>query len=366
MKSFFMNMNRKILFVFCGIILFNIGCVPNKSSSVSQQARQGAEAKVVNLAIWSNYIAPEQLEEFQKKTGIRVQVSNYSSNEELLAKLQAGASGYDLIVPSDYMVFAMIKLGLLQELDYPQIPNASQIHPQYLKRQFDPQNKYSLPYDWGTTGIAVNRTLYSGSIKSWKDLFKNEDLAGKLTLLDDAREVIGAALKSLGYSLNSTHPKELQQAKEVLLKVRNRVKAFTSEPMVPLSNSETAVAHVFMSDALQARKASGGKVDYFIPEEGGTFWMDNLVIPVGAGHLKEAHALLNYLLEPSTVASTTTRLFLAPANRDAIPLLSEELRNNSMLFPSKESLSRTEMFQDLGESLVLWDRIWTEVKAGQD
>jgi spermidine/putrescine transport system substrate-binding protein len=329
-----------------------------------------AEPKVVNLAIWSNYVNQDTMNAFEKKTGIKVQMSNYSSNEELLAKLQAGASGYDVIVPSDYMISAMSHLGLLQKLDYTKIPNSSEISAQFLKKGFDPSNEFSLPYDWGTTGIAINRSSYKGQIKGWKDLFNNPDLAGKMTLLDDVRETVGAALKSLGYSLNSKNPAELAKAKELLFKVRPRVKAFTSEPMMPLVNGETAVAHAYMSDALQARKQTGGpsgsKIEYIIPEEGATLWIDNLAIPKGALHSDEAHALINYLLEAHSNAATVMSVFVAPTGKNTFALLPSELQNDPALFPKGAVLEHLEMLQDLGESLALWDRIWTEVKAKSD
>jgi spermidine/putrescine transport system substrate-binding protein len=325
-----------------------------------------AEPKVVNLAIWSNYVSPETMAAFEKKTGIKVQMSNYSSNEELLAKLQAGASGYDVVVPSDYMVFAMSHLGLLQKLDYAKIPNSSEVSAQFLKKGFDPSNEFSVPYDWGTTGIAINTSSYKGQIKGWKDLFNNPDLAGKMTLLDDVRETVGAALKSLGYSLNSKNPAELAEAKELLFKVRPRVKAFTSEPMMPLVNGETAVAHAYMSDALQARKQTGGKIEYIIPEEGATLWIDNLVIPKGATHVEEAHALINFLLEAHSSAATVMSVFVAPTGKDTLALLPTELQNDPALFPKGAVLEHLEMLQDLGDSLSQWDRIWTEVKAKGD
>ncbi len=322
-----------------------------------------SQVPVVNLAIWSNYVSPALLSEFEKRAGIHVQVANYSSNEELLAKLQAGASGYDVAVPSDYMVFAMSKLGLLHELDYSRLLNAKLLDPRFLKKKFDPTNKYSVPYDWGTTGIAVNRLLYKGEIKSWKDLFSNPAIAGRFSILDDAREAIGAALKAQGFSLNSTHPNELEKAKELLIQARSRVKSFTSEPLMPLESGETPVAHAYSSDALQARKAAGGKIDYVIPEEGATLWVDNLVIPAGATHLKEAYAFINFLLEGKSNVSTVMSIFVAPANREAFGLLPADFTKNTMLFPSDSVLAHCEMIQDLGDALSLWDRIWTEVKA---
>jgi spermidine/putrescine transport system substrate-binding protein len=341
------------------------GCTKKEAGSPAAGATGAATggSKVVNLAIWSNYVSPELLQDFQKKTGIQVQVANYSSNEELLAKLQAGASGYDVAVPSDYMVFAMIKLGLIHELDYQQLPNSKSLDSRYLKKAYDPTNKFSVPYDWGTTGIAINRSLYKGEIKGWKNLFSNPDLAGKFTLLDDVRETIGAALKAQGFSLNSKNADELAKAKELLLKNRSKVKAFTSEPMMPLVNGETAVAHAYLSDALQARKQSGGKIDYIIPEEGGTMWIDNLVIPNGAKHLAEAHAFINFLLEAKSNVSTVMSVFVAPANKDAFALLPKDFQSNTMLFPSDAILAKCEMIQDLAENLTQWDRVWTEVKA---
>jgi spermidine/putrescine transport system substrate-binding protein len=333
------------------------------ADSGAASARTGGGG-IVNIAIWANYLSPDLVTEFEKKTGTKVQLTNYASNEELLAKLQAGASGYDMVVPSDYMVFAMIKLGLIRELDYTQLPNAKLLDPKVQHKSYDPDNKFSVPYDWGTTGIAVNRDLYKGEIKSWKQLFDNPALNGKFSLLDDVRETLGAALKSLGLSLNSRNPADIQNAKAVLLKARKGLKAFTSEPLMPLVNGELPVAHAYLPDALQARKkAGGGKIEYVIPEEGATLWIDNLVIPTGAQHLQAAHAFINFLLEPRSDLSTVMNIFVAPANRETFPLLPADLQKNLALFPPESVLAKCEMIQDLGDSLAQWDRTWTEVKA---
>jgi spermidine/putrescine transport system substrate-binding protein len=352
------------LFIFC---LCLADCTKqNSDSPLSSNPSANAPARIVNLAIWSNYIAPELITQFEKRSGIKIQISNYSSNEELLAKLQAGASGYDVAVPSDYMIFVMSKLALLQELDYSLLSNTKSLDPKFLKKLYDPENRYSVPYNWGTTGIGINRTLYKGEIKGWKDLFEKNDLAGKMSLLDDAREVLGAALKAQGFSLNSKNEAELQKAKEMLLKARSRVKAFSSEPKMPLINNEIAVAHVYMSDALQAGRTTGGKIDYLIPEEGGTLWIDSLVVPKGAKHLKEAHEFINFLIEASSNVSTVKNVLVAPVNTLTVALLPTEIRTNTMLFPPDSVLAKCEMIQDLGEFLAVWDRIWTEIKARRD
>ena len=329
----------------------------------SKRASDATPLRSVNLAIWSNYLPTELLQEFEKKHGIQVRVSHYSSNEEVMAKLETGSSEYDLVVPSDYMVNAMIHLGLLRELDYSRLKNVKTLDPRFLKKNYDPENRYSLPYDWGSTGIVIDHAQYPGTITSWKELFERPDLAGKLSLLDDSREVIGAALKSLGYSLNSIDAKQLGQAKELLVKVKPRVKTFTSEPLTPLLNREVAVAQIFMSDALQVRAMRGEVIEYLIPREGGTLWIDHLVIPKQAKHPNEAHVLLDFLLEPKTNVETVKRVWVGPTNRETAQLLPPLLRENQHLFPPERSWSALEMIQDLGTSGVIWDRLWTEFKA---
>jgi spermidine/putrescine transport system substrate-binding protein len=264
------------------------------------------------------------------------------------------------------MVLVMTKLGMLRKLELPKIPNSKALSPKFLKKGFDPQNEYSLPYDAGTTGIAVNHDLYKGTIKGWKDLFSKAELAGKFSLLDDAHEVIGAALKSLGYSLNSKNPEELKKAKEVLLKVRAGVRSFNSETLTPLVNGEVAVAQAFVMDALQARRNTGGKIDYILPEEGGTLFIDNLAIPASAAHVEEAHALINFLLEAKVGAALGSNLFLAPANKESLALLPQGFQAaNPNLFPNDSALVRFEMMQDMGEAAQLMDQIWTDLKVAQ-
>jgi spermidine/putrescine transport system substrate-binding protein len=330
---------------------------------ISGCTKSAAPQRVVNLGIWSNYLTPEAINGFERRTGIHVQVSNYSSNEELLAKVQAGGSDFDLIVPSDYMVYAMARMGLLRPLDLKKLPHAQGLDPRFLKKAFDPENKYSLPYDWGTTGIAINRSLYAGEVRGWRDLFEKPDLAGKISLLDDAREVIGAALKAQGFSLNSRNPAELAQAKSLLMKARGRVKLFTSETLNTLTHAETASSQAYVTDALQARRATGGKVAYVLPVEGGTLWLDNLVIPAQAPHPDEALALMDFLLEPKTVVAAVTQLFVSPANAEALTLLPETLRTDPLLLPTSAALAKFEMIEDLGDLAPAWDRLWTEFKS---
>jgi spermidine/putrescine transport system substrate-binding protein len=334
------------------------GSTTGSSVSATQAPRE------VRLGIWSNYVTPEMLSEFEKSSGIKVVVSNYSSNEELLAKMQAGGAAYDVVVPSDYMVSSMIQLKLLKKLDAAKIPSAKSLEPRFLKKAYDPTNEFSLPFDWGTTGIAVNRQLYSGKVKGWKDFFDNPELAGKVAFLDDVREVIGAALKYQGHSLNTKDPKDLEAAKKLLLQTRKRVKMYSSESLMTLTQGEAAVTQAYVSDAMQARQKLNGKVDYILPEEGGTWWIDNLVISANAEHSDEAHQLINFLLEPKIVAMTVKTVFVSPTSQAAMSLLPPEILGNRAMFPTEKDLSKFEMLQDLGDSMRAWDQIWTELKAG--
>ncbi|MBN8554411.1 MAG: spermidine/putrescine ABC transporter substrate-binding protein [Deltaproteobacteria bacterium] len=354
---------RKLFYPFLALFLVQFSAC---KTSTSESAAQGSnEAKVVHLAIWSNFVTDDILQEFTKQTGIQVETANYSSNEELLAKMQAGASGYDVIVPCDYLVLVMSNLGLLSEIDHAKIPNLKSIDAKYMKMYFDPENKFSLPFDWGTTGIAVNRKLFKGKIQGWKDVFDNKALEGKYTLLDDARETLGAALKKDGFSLNSVNGGELGKAKQTLLGAKNHVKGFTSETLMGLVNGEMVVAHAYSSDALQAAAKTNGAIEFVIPSEGATYWVDNVAIPKEAPHKEAAHALINFLLSPQVQAARASKLYVAPVSKEAVALLTPNVRSNRALFPDQKTLSKTEMIKDLGAQLTQWDRIWTEAKAAQ-
>lgn len=320
-------------------------------------------SKEINLSIWSNYISEPVAREFTASTGIKLNISNYSSNEELLAKLQSGGGGADLIVPSDYMVQIMIKQGLLEKLDPSQIPNAKNVDSQWLAQTYDPNNEYSLPYAWTTTGIAINKELYKGSIKSWKDLFSAKDLVGKVSLLDDVREVAGASLKSIGKSLNSVEPKDLQQAEKVLMQFRSQVKMFHTDVLDALKNKEIAVAQAYSGDALRASSETKGQVIYIIPTDGCTLSIDNMAIPKKAKNKANALALINFLLKTETNLNFVKNNRGGPVVAGVRDLLPDDLKNHEALFPKEALRVKLEKIQDLGENTKLYDKLWTNVKS---
>lgn len=326
--------------------------------------KSASDEQVVNLAIWANYLSPEMQEKFTAETGIKLRVSNYSSSEELLAKLQSGASGIDVAVPSDYMVGVMTKLGLLEPIEASRVPNRAGLDPALMKLEFDPENTYSLPYSWIVTGIGVNRDLFKGKVDSWKSLLNEKELAGKFSLLDDVRETTAAALRADGHSINTTSTEELAKAEALLKDVRGRVKMFTSDVIDPLVKKEVAVAQGYSSDIMQAaRNAGGGKIEFVLPSDGGSRALDNLVIIKGTKHAREAHELINYLLKPEVNAVFIKTIMGGPVVLKTKELLPKELQSNPILYPPADRLKNFEYLRDLGEATRFYDRLWTEVRA---
>lgn len=344
-------------------ILITLAVLSGLFLGCTKKSPQAPEAQEVNLSIWGNYLSPEMQAKFEKETGIKINVSNYSSNEELLAKVQMGSSGIDVAVPSDYMVEIMAKMNLLEELKKDQVPNKSAVSEQFLKQSFDPENKYSLPYSWTSTGIAYNKELYKGEIKSWKDLLANKDLKGKFALMDDARETAGAALKMNGASVNTTKADEIAKAKEALLAAKKNVKMFTSDTIDILKNKEVVAAQAYSSDALQAAAQAPGKIVYVLPSEGGTYAIDNLVVLKGARHPEAAHKLINFLLSKEAEIAKVKTIYGGPVLKDIRKELPKEIQDNPVLFPEAATFQKLEHVRDLGEQSKVYDELWTEVKT---
>lgn len=333
------------------------GCVPKgDNTSAPGKAR-------LNLAIWGNYFDPAEEKRFEELTGIDVQITNYSSNEELLAKIQAGAGGIDLAVPSDYMVDIMVKQGLLFPLEKSSITRWADLDPVYLNQSYDPENKFSVPYAWTTAGIAVHRDLYTGPLPSWKTLLETPELKGKISLLDDTREVFALALKVLGGSVNEKDPVKIKEAQAYLQKIRSQVKSYRSDVVDILVRKEVSAAHAYGTEALQAAKRSKGRIEYILPSEGGTLSIDNMVILKSAENVKEAHKLIDFILQPEANVRFVERILAGPVLKQTKAMLPKELQNNPQLFPNTEQLKRFERIEDLGEATRIYDRAWTEFKT---
>jgi spermidine/putrescine transport system substrate-binding protein len=335
--------------------------------------RCGDKSKLVgeiSLYSWADYIHPGIKIQFQEECGVKVRETNFESNEEMLAALQAGEV-YDVIVPSDYMVQTMIKAGMLMELDYNTIPNIKNMEKENVRQYFDPEQKYSVPYFWGTTGFAVDATVVANYEPSWKMLFDpNSPYCGKISMLDDERETIGAALMYLGYSINETDPVHLEEAKNLLIEQAKCLKTYESNHMSCLMiRGETVLAHMWTSDAILAgTAASGGRtgIKYVIPEEGATIWQDNLVIPVNAPHAYTAMVFINYLNYPDVAALNAEAIGYGTPNFAAKRVMNPDLMADESIYPPPEVVARLQWIQDVGQALELYDRVWAEVKAVVD
>lgn len=322
----------------------------------------------VSFYNWGDYVDPEVLTMFEEECGVEVIYDTYSSNEDLLAKLQGGASGYDVIVPSDYMVAIMIQLGLLKELDKANLPNLEHISSSFLDQPFDPGNVYTLPYMWGVAGIGYDGAEMEDpptSLAAFFDPVQAEQYAGKISLLNDSRETIGAALKYLGYSMNSTDPAQLEEAKQVILAVKPYVLTFDSDTYSDIVVSgETVMSHGWNGGfATAIAENPDRELGFLIPEEGLTIFIDNLAIPASAPNPYTAEVLVNFLHEPEIAARLSEFVLYATPNTAAMELLPDEVRNNSGIYPPEDALANTEYLEDVGEATALYERIWTEIKA---
>lgn len=325
----------------------------------------------LNLYAWSEYVPEGLLEGFTEQTGIKVNYDTYSSNEELMAKLQAGASGYDVIIPSDYTVAILANQGLLEELDLSQLPNFANIADEFKNRDYDPENKYSVPYQWGTTGLAYDTDKITTPVTKWADLW-NPEFAGRVVLLDDEREVIGMALSVLGFDKNSTDEAELEQAKEKLLELKPSILLFDSDsPSRALLTGDAWIGQLWNGEGAIAHDENPA-IDYICPEEGCTIWIDTLAVPKGAPHKDSALAFLNYVMDPEASVQVTEFFGYSNPNTAAIELMKNEnpdlyewYMGFSATNPPAEYLENGEWIVDVGDATSIWDRIWTEFKGGE-
>jgi spermidine/putrescine transport system permease protein len=320
--------------------------------------------RVLNLYIWSNYIAPETLARFEARHGARVNVDLYDSNEALLAKLQAGNAGYDVVCPSDYSVQVLLAQGLLRPLDRAALPHFGNLDASFLDQAYDPGNRHSVPYFWGTTGIAYDRRRVAAPVDSWNALW-DPRYAGRILMLDDAREAIGAALKRRGLSLNTTAPGPLETARADLVRQKPLVRAYNSTNFEDvLLSGDVWLAQGWSGQLAKAMDQSPDIV-YVVPKEGSTLFIDNLAIPVDARNPELAHAFIDFTLEADTAAEICRTMRYSSPNRAAVGLLPPQIRDNPAIFPPADVLQRLELIRDLGESTVLYDRLWTEVKTSR-
>ncbi|GIW25923.1 spermidine/putrescine ABC transporter substrate-binding protein [Meiothermus sp.] len=321
----------------------------------------------LQLYTWTDYIDPGIVKDFEQATGIKVRITYYESNEELLAKLQAGGvSQFDVVVPSDFIIPSMIQLKLLQPLDKGKIPNLKNLEPKFTNPPYDPGNRYTAGYLWGTVGLMYRTDIFKTPPVSWSVLFDPRQQKGPFTLMDSSREMLGIGLRYLGYSVNSTDPAQVKRAMDALLAAKRsrNFKGFqggVSATKLLLANQIVA-AVVYNQDAL--RTAEGNpRYGFTIPQEGSTLFIDSMAIPAKAPNPEAAHRFINFILDARVGARLAEYQQSATPNAAAKRLLKPEMLKNPAIWPTEAQMKVLEFILDQGRNNRVLDEAWTQVKS---
>jgi putrescine transport system substrate-binding protein len=363
------------------VIAVAVGLIAFPPASLS--LAQAQQHRVVNVYNWSDYVDPSVLDDFSKKTGIAIRYDTFDSSDTLEAKLLAGQSGYDVVVPTGYFLAREIAAGIFQKLDKSKLPNLVNAWSEIANRlaAYDPGNQYAVNYMWGTTGVGYNvkashRILGPGAaIDSWDYVFNPDKIAKfkdcGVHFLDSSDDIVPSVLRYLHLEPNSSNPADLEKAAGVLTKIRPYVRKFhSSEYINALATGEICLALGYSGDIKQAKKRAaeannGNEIEYAIPKEGAPLWFDNLAIPKDAPHLTEAHELINYLLEPQVAAKNTNFVSYANGDRPS-PFIGKTILDDRTIYPDDATMAKlfTIIAHDL-KTQRLVNRLWTRVKTGE-
>jgi spermidine/putrescine-binding protein len=317
----------------------------------------GPIEKELHIYNWSDYIAEDTVPNFEKEFGVKVTYDTYESNEEMLAKLQAGATGYDIIVPSGYSVPVLVATDLIEPINRNYLTNWSNVSPIFQNAPTDPGSTHTVPWQWGTSGIAYRTDKIKTPIDSW-GVFHDQKFHGKMTMMDDGREVIGAFLRYRSHSLNSTDPQELAGAKKDAIEAKKHLKAYISGPVkAQLISGDVWISQLWNGDTTQA-KAEQPNLGYVVPKEGCTIWGDSMCVPKSASNKRAAHEWMNFILRPEVGAALSEATGYGSPNAAAAKLMKAPVP-----YPTEEELKRLEYQVDLGKDTGTWDQIWTEIKS---
>lgn len=349
----------------CG---WTLGVTPTEDTPKESGTRPPTPISANQLYIytWADYTDKELLDTFTAETGIQVIVDIFDSNETMLAKVQAGGgAAYSIIYPSDYMVQRMMQLHLLREIDHSKLQGLENLFEKFQNPDYDPGNRYSLPFTWGTTGLIYNSEKLKQEPEDWDYLWENsQQLWRRVALMNDVRETIGAGLRSLGYSYNSTNPQEINQAYEKLLLIKPSLANFTTDGWRDLILAgDLTVAMGYSFSALEVADENPA-LKYVVPKSGTSLWTDTMVIPKNAPNLKAAYAWLNFMLRPEVTVPLSERLYFATPNRAAYELLPADLQENPTLFPPEEILNKCEGILPLDpEKEKEYARYWIKLRS---
>lgn len=339
------------------IFVMLMGCIENQTN---QEER--TDLIIYN---WADYLGPDDtlLENFEEKYNVNISVLLFDDEESMIVSLQSNPTKYDLIVTSDSIIHDLIASKGLAPLNKEHIPNIDNLDPNYLNLKYDPDNLYSIPYFYGTTGIAYNTSVFDKEIDSWEVLFDN-NYSNNITMLNNQYEVIGAVLKYLGYSLNEDNITHLAEAESIILEQKDIIQGYETSYAIEkkLINGEVAIAHLYVGEASKAAEENED-ISYIIPKEGAPIWIDSFAIPAGAQHKKNAELFINYMLDAQVSAEIINYQWTASPNLEALKLVDEEILNDPWIFPSEDITQKCEYFESL-EGIIVneYNRIWSELQ----
>lgn len=354
-----MKRTKKAVFLLlAGLLAVSVSACGGASSETT------ASPGELNLYVWTEYVPDSVIEKFESETGIKVNVSTYSSNEDMLAKVKSEAEGtYDIVQPTDYMVAQMIAQGMLEELDQDALTNLGNIGEAYLNPDYDPNNVYSVPYQGGAVAIAVNtKEVPSGTIQSYADLF-DPAYQNSLVVLDDYRAIIGVAARSLGYSMNETDPTRLAEIKDRLLSLKDNIKLYDSDSPKNALISGDCYLGVCWTAEIALAMDENPDIEIVYPTEGAYLFMDNWCIPKGAKNYEQAMQFINFMLDPENVQLVLAEFPYMNPNTTAVEAMGEEYMSNIAKNPPQEVIEKGEYVQNLDtDTMAIYDQMWTELK----
>lgn len=337
--------------------------IGTEASTEAASKELSGEVVVYN---WGEYLDPEVIEMFEEETGVKVVYEEFETNEIMYPKVAAGAIAYDVVCPSDYMIQRMIENDLLQEIDFSNIPNISNIDEEYMtwSEEFDPGNKYSVPYCWGTVGILYNKTMVEEPIDSW-DVLWDEQYKDNILMQDSVRDAMMVALKKLGYSMNTTDENEVSEATDLLIEQKPLVQAYVIDQVRDkMIGDEAALGVIYSGEAIYTQRENEN-LEYVIPKEGTNLWIDSWVIPKNAQNKENAEAFINFLCRADIALMNFDYITYSTPNKAARELIEdEEIRNSTIAFPTPDMLENCETYQFLGdEADEMYANYWNTVKA---
>ena len=332
------------------------------TTALTMVAASASAEGELNLYNWGEYINPEVIEKFSAEFGVDVTLDTYSTNEEMLARLQAGATGYDLVWPSVHMHDILQKLDLLQPAGVNQMPGFENIDPGAIRSKEDPDAEYCLPYAWGAVGIFYNKELIP-ELTSWEQFFDYaRENPGSVTMLDDLRETIGVGLIMNGYSVNSTDKDEIAAAEAYILEQKPNIGAFRYDVLPLVTAGDMAASHYYVGAVLNVNQ-NPDLLGFVIPEEGATMYQEDICLLASAPNPENAKLFMEFMMRPDISALNTERLTNGSVNTQAIELLPEELKGHPAVNPPADVRAKLQIFDDLGSDLRLFTRAWDRIKT---